>query len=70
VTFRATPTLATAGLVAFDGANSYAATISSNLSLATNIGFDLTVTGATALRVAMIGGNNTSNAYFEASAEL
>lgn len=70
VTFRATPTLAIAGCVAFDGVSSYAATLSTNLSTATQIAFDLAVSGATALRVAMIGGNNTSNAYFEASAEL
>jgi hypothetical protein len=70
VTFRATPTLAISGCVAFDGVSSYAATLSTNLSISTQIAFDLAVSGATALRVAMIGGNNTSNAYFEASAEL
>lgn len=70
VTFRATPTLSTSGLVAFDGSTSFSATIASNLSNSTQISFDLTVSGATALRAAMVGGNNNSNAYFEASAEL
>ena len=69
-TMRATPTLAAAGLAAFDGSGTYTATLGTNLSTTNNIAFDLTVSGAVALRVQQIGGNNTANAYFEASAEL
>jgi hypothetical protein len=67
---RVAPSLATAGLAAFDGSGTYTATIGNNLSTANNICMDLVVTGAVALRFQQVGGNNTANAYFEASAEL
>jgi hypothetical protein len=67
---RAAPSLFTAGLAAFDGVATYTATIGNNLSTANNICMDLVVAGATAPRVQQVGGNNTANAYFEASAEL
>jgi hypothetical protein len=67
---RVAPSLATAGLAAFDGSGTYAATIGGNLSTTNNICMDLVVAGAVALRVQQVGGNNTANAYFEASAEL
>jgi len=67
---RVAPSLATAGLAAFDGVTTYTATIGNNLSTTNNICMDLAVTGATAPRFQQVGGNNTANAYFEASAEL